>query len=64
MPQMTLKAARVNAGYTQAQVAKILDVSVSSIKNWEAGKTYPNLSTFEKLCELYGVSLDQIKVRK
>lgn len=60
MPQMTLKAARVNAGLTQADAANNLKVSISTIKNWESGKTFPRQPQIEALCSLYGVSYDHI----
>ena len=60
MSQITLKAARVNVNLTQADVAKKLDISVGTIKNWEKGKTFPKQPMIEKLCEIYGVSYDNI----
>ena len=35
MPKITLKAARVNAGLTQQEVANELDVALSTVRNWE-----------------------------
>lgn len=64
MPKMTLAAARVNAGHTQAKVAELTGYSLSSIGSWEAGRTFPNQPAIEKLCELYGVTYDQIKFSK
>lgn len=61
MPKISLKAARVNAGLTQTESAKRIGVSVSTIKNWEAGKSFPNQPMIEKICEIYGVSYDYIK---
>ena len=60
MPQITLKAARVNAGFTQSAVAERLEISISTIKNWEKGKTFPKQPQIEQLCELYGVAYDNI----
>jgi transcriptional regulator with XRE-family HTH domain len=60
MSQITLKAARVNAGLTQLAVAKKLDISVATVKNWECAKTFPKQPQIEALCELYGVSYDNI----
>ena len=60
MPQITLKAARVNAGFTQTKVAEKLGVSTSTVKNWEQGKTFPKQPHIELLCELYNVQYDQI----
>lgn len=61
MSQITLKAARVNAGLTQTDVAAILGVAVSTVRNWENGTTFPKQPAIEKMCELYGVSYDNIK---
>ena len=60
MAQITLKAARVNAGYTQKEAAKILDISNKTLCNWENGKTFPDQPMIEKLCALYGVTYDMI----
>lgn len=61
MSQITLAAARVNAGLTQLYVAKILDVDPSTVRNWEKGLTFPKQPYIEKMCELYGVAYDNIK---
>ena len=60
MPKITLSAARVNAGYTQIEVANLLLVAPSTVRNWEKGKSYPKQPAIEKLCELYGISYDNI----
>lgn len=61
MPKITLAAARKNAGFTQEQVAKELDVATSTIKNWENGKTFPKQPMIERLCELYQMPYDNIR---
>jgi len=60
MFKITLAAARVNAGYTQEEVATILKVALSTIRNWESGRTLPKQPMIEKLCALYGVPYDYI----
>lgn len=60
MPKRTLKGARVDAGYTQADAAAALNIAVSTLRNWESGKTFPKQSHIEMLCALYGVSYDHI----
>ena len=60
MPQITLKAARVNVGLTQSAVAEKLDISISTVKNWENGKTFPKQPQIEQLCELYKVTYDNL----
>ena len=58
--QLTLAAARVNCGLNQHEAAKAIGVSVASLKNWEAGKTYPKQPQIDKLCKVYGVAYDNI----
>lgn len=60
MPKITLKAARVNAGLTQQEVANQLDVALSTVRNWENGTTTPKLAYFVKLCQLYNMPMDGI----
>jgi transcriptional regulator with XRE-family HTH domain len=58
--KITLSAARVNAGFSQKEAAKELNISNSTLCNWEKGKTFPDQPMIEKLCNLYGVSYDMI----
>lgn len=58
MPKITLKAARVNVNMTQTEAAEKIGVAVSTLRNWEAGKTFPNKPMIDKLCEVYGVPFD------
>lgn len=60
MTRITLKAARVNAGYSQKEAAQILNISNKTLCNWENGKTFPDQPMIEKLCALYGVTYDMI----
>jgi len=52
---ITLKAARVNAGYTQAQAAEIIGVTQDMISNWERGLSYPNVPNIQKIEIAYGI---------
>lgn len=52
---ITLRAARVNAGYTQIEAANKIGVSKESISNWERGKSYPDVPQLKKIEELYKV---------
>ena len=58
--QITLAAARVNAGMTQEDVAKRLNLSKTTIVNWEKGKIRPGTAQFETLCRIYNVPADNI----
>ena len=59
--KISLKAARINAGLTQSEAAERIGVSVSTIKNWEAGKKFPSQPQIDKICEVYRVVYDNIK---
>ena len=51
--KISLAAARVNAGYTQKEVAERLNMGERTIRRWESGKTAPTVDKFIELCRLY-----------
>ena len=53
-----LALARKQAGLSQAQVAKILNLHRPSISEAEAGRRKVTVIELAKLAEIYGVSLD------
>ena len=58
--QISLAAARVNAGLTQADVAKALNVGKQTIVSWEKGRSEPKMSQSRELSLLYRIPLDYI----
>ena len=56
----TLKTAREFAGYTQQNAAEALDISVDSLRNYEQGKTYPDIPVLRRIEDLYGVPYDRL----
>lgn len=60
MVKMTLKAARVNAGFSQKEAAERLGVSNKTLCNWEKGSSFPDAQQIKAICELYQVSYDNI----
>ena len=58
--QISLAAARVNAGMTQQDVAKRLHVSKQTIVNWEKGKIIPGIPQIETLSRVYDIPQDNI----
>lgn len=58
--KVTLKAARINKGFTQEYVANALNVTKKTVGSWEMGKTMPKIDKIQKLCSLYGCSYDDI----
>lgn len=61
--RMTMKAARINRNLTQKEVAVKLNVTKKTVSSWENGKTLPALDKIEAICELYGLSYDDIQWR-
>lgn len=57
---MTLKAARVNAGLTQAEAAAAVGVARKSIVCWEQDIESLKVGTLKKLCNLYNVELAEL----
>ena len=60
MLKISLAAARVNRGFTQREVAEKLGISTKTLVNWENGITFPTIEKVYELCELYGVSVDNL----
>ena len=62
--KISLKAARVNAGLTQSDVARYLKKNKQTIVNWETGRTPIDMGNFTALCSLYKISKDFIFLPK
>lgn len=57
---ITIKAARVNAGLTQTEVAKGVGKTKNTIASYEAYTTTPDIKTATAMAEMFGMSLDDI----
>ncbi len=55
-----LRESRKSLGYTQKQVAEILQVVESCYANWEQGRTEPNIETLRKLSQIFDVTIDEL----
>ena len=60
MAKMTMRAARVNAGLSQKDAAKGLNISNKTLSNWESGKSFPKADKIPNICDLYNVLYDDI----
>lgn len=58
--KLTLKGARVNAGFTQSYVAKYLNISKNTLVNYEKYRTIPDIEMAKKLASLYGLSVNDL----
>ena len=60
MAQWTLRACRVNAGFTLRQVAKKVNKSFQTISKYEKDSALIPFELLKELSELYQVKLDDI----
>lgn len=59
--EITIKAARINAGMTQTEAAKALGIGKSTLLNYEMYRTIPDINTAIRMAELYGTTVDRIR---
>lgn len=57
---MSFLSARTKAGFSQAMVAKEMQVSDAAVSMWETGKTRPRAGLLLKLAGLYCCTVDEL----
>lgn len=55
-----IKELRKEAGYTQKQVAKMLNKSETGFASWEQGLSEPSVNDLRLLCRIFNVSADDL----
>lgn len=58
--KVTLPVARKIAGLTQKGLASAVEVSESTVINWEKGRSEPTVIQAQKISEVTGIPLDSI----
>lgn len=58
--KVTLPVARKIAGLTQKDLALEMEVSESTVVNWEKGRSEPTVTQAKRISEITGISLDSI----
>lgn len=58
---LSLKTARINAGYIQTEAAKEIGISKGALASYENYKTSPDIATAKRIAEVYKRPLDRIK---
>ena len=56
----TIRSIRSEKGMSQGDLADALDVSRQSVSKWETDASVPELDKLVKMCDLFGVSLDEL----
>ena len=60
MSKYTLKTARELNGLKQKDAAKLLGISVDTLRNYERGKSYPDIPILRKIESVYGEPYDRL----
>ena len=55
-----IKVERLKKKWNQEQLAKLLNVSRSTVSSWEVGRNSPDLETIVLISDLFGISLDNL----
>ena len=58
--KITLKALRVNADLTQLEAAEKIGITRETLIKWETHKTFPKIDVLQKMCGVYGCTLDDV----
>ena len=60
MEKLTLRAIRVNLGWSLEKASTLIGVSKDTLSNYERGDTYPDALTIKRIEDVYNVSYDRI----
>lgn len=58
--QITLKAARINAGLNRNNAAKKLGVNPQTLARWENGNGFPNAKNIKDIEAVYNVNFNDL----
>lgn len=61
---ITLKSARVNAGYTQTEAAKKIGISPDTLSKYERGLSYPDVPVLKRIEEVYGIPYSELRFNR
>lgn len=56
----SLKCHRELCGYTQKQLAELLEIAPRSYQRYELGEREPNIKTLIQIANLFNISLDDL----
>ena len=60
--KISLRAARVNAGYTQKEAADKLLIGTSTLQGYESGKRQPRMDLLGRMEMLYGIGMQHFRL--
>ena len=56
-----LKESRLNAGLSQLNLAKELDINFVTLNNYEAGRFFPSISNLKKIADYFKVEVAELR---
>ena len=57
-----IRDARIQKGYTQAELGTLLGVSNKAVSRWENGDSFPDIGVLESLAEILGLGIQDLVV--
>ena len=51
---------RKEKGLTQSQLGEMLGISNKAVSKWEKGESFPEFSAIQPLCEILGITADEL----
>ncbi len=58
--EQRLKDVRLEKGFSQVELAKMVQTTNDSVYSWEKGRSQPSIEMIRKLCVALGVSSDYL----
>ena len=56
-----LKESRLNAGLSQVNLAKELDINFVTLNHYESGKFFPSISVLKRIAEYFNVEIAELR---
>ena len=60
METLTLRAIRINKGWSLEEASVKIGVSKDTLSNWERGETYPNVPQIKRIEMVYNIPFNNI----
>ena len=60
MEKLTLRAIRVNLGWSLEKASTLIGVSKDTLSNYERGDNYPDAPIIKRIEDVYNISYDRI----
>lgn len=61
---LRLKELRIERGYTQKELAAVLQTTADSIYSWEKGRSQPSIEMLSKIADFFECSIDYLTGRE